>query len=269
MPAEERVLFHDVQQFVEQVQRADLTDWLAVLPNASRNSVLGVKINQAGGVLVNLKPDIKPRMQPIGNDLYYAHLADRIHIHMASVRNQEPERVYGYIPWPYRVCFVFDGMAPFANEDIPMRWPAWFVPYYLDGKTPRNDFARDGGVYTAAARPMSSFERVLLDDIRKVLKSAPKWQACHNDGLPADPSLSLLAVKVSTRGGILLNFKDDMLRPDVDGDDNSFYHCFEQSIHMIAEKRFDIRRVTYDDYERLPEIRLYFAYEGRVWRPLP
>lgn len=267
MSAEERALFYKVRLILEEVQRPDLNDWLAIMPGASRNSVHGVKTNPAGGVLVNLKPDIKPRMQPIGNDRYYAHVAGAIHHHMASTQHREPERFDGYVPWPYHVCFVFNGMAPFADEDIPMRWPTWFVPYYSDGKTPRSDFARDGGVYVDAARPMSSFERVLFDDIRKVLKSAPNWRVCRNDGLPADPSRLLLAVKVSTRGGILLNFKDDMPRPDVDGDDSSFYHCFEQSIYTIAEKRFDIRRVTYDDHERLPEIRLYFAYEGRVWRP--
>ena len=267
MSAEKLALFRRVRLILEEVQLPQIGDWLAVMPGANRNSVYNVKINPAGDVLVNLKPNIKPRMQPIGNDLYYAHVGMEIHHYMASARHREPERVDGYVPWPFRVCFVFNGMAPFADEDVPMRWPTWYVPYYWDYKTPRNDFARDGDVYIDAVRPMSSFERVLLDDIRKVLESAPKWRACHNDGLPADPSRSLLAVKVSTRGGILLNFKDDMLRPDVDDDDNSFYHCFEQSIHSIAEERFDIRRVTYDDYERLPEIRLYFAYEGRVWRP--
>ena len=261
MSAEELVLFRRVRLIVEEEQRADVGDWLAVMPNAGRNSVHSVKINSAGDVLVNLKPDIKPRMQPIGNDRYYAHVADRIHIYMASVRNKEPERVYGYVPWPYHVCFVFNGMAPFANEDIPMRWPTWFVPRY-GPSVGQDDFAKRGHVYADLAKPMTLFERSIFNDLHAHLKTARHWGTRDGDTLPAHPEKSLLGVKVNKHGAVLVNLRKDMPSYPSDMDDTHFYHYFTENIYRVAIKKFDIRRVTYMDDEKLPEIAIRLAFEG-------
>jgi len=109
MMAEELALFRKVRLILEEVQRPEWNDWLAVMPNAGRHAVLNVKMNNAGAVLVNLKPDIKPRTQPIGDDRYFANAAYNIHLTMTPARQKEIERIRRHVPWPYQIYLTFEG----------------------------------------------------------------------------------------------------------------------------------------------------------------
>jgi hypothetical protein len=182
-------------------------------------------------------------------------------------------RRLGYLPEHFNpdtsliiVYFVFDDKTVPAQH-LPPNYVEWYVPRYSSLELQYDDFVRHGDYFDDAAKPMNAFERQLFSDVRRSLK----WVASHQKPgetayVPELSESSLISVKISKRGGILVNLKKDMPPLPLEGSDADFYFMFEQSIDMAVRQRLRIPSWT-EPGEPSSQLLVYFVFEGLARPP--
>lgn len=258
----EQAAFKDAQAALDAMAHHNRDGYVS---HANRSWLLSVKISQQGNVLVNLKRDI-PRGHSEGLYEYFYQSLRWEFIKALEIRR------LGYLPEHYNadtspiaVYFVFNGMTV-PVQHLPPNYVEWFVPRFPSERTWYDDFVRHGDYFDDATKPMNAFERQLFSDVRRMLRRASKTKPTAIDYVPGLSEASLISVKVSKRGGILVNLKKGMPSLPVDGADTDFYFMFEQGIDWTVRKMFRIPDWTEPGKES-PVLMVYFVFEG--WARLP
>jgi hypothetical protein len=129
-----------------------------------------------------------------------------------------------------------------------------------------DDFVRYGDYFPEAGFPMSPLEKQLFGDIQVEIEQIQKRGAGTELFMPGATKLSLLSVKISKKGNVLVNLRKRILpRTEFLGDDQ-FYHQLHMGIVAAAEKRLNVRRSN-EPGDMTPPILVYFVFERKTATP--